>query len=74
MKKLLVAMLAVTLMAAPSLAANGGGKKKAKKKARVECKKDKCCDMPNCDPKCCDLQACSKTEKCTPTATCAGKK
>ena len=31
MKKLLVAILAVGLMASPALASNGGGKKKSKK-------------------------------------------
>ena len=50
MKKLLVAILAVTLMASPAFAANDdGGKKKAKKQATVECKKDKCCDPAKCD-------------------------
>ena len=35
MKKLLVAILAIGLMASPAFASNGGGgKKKAKKKAR----------------------------------------
>lgn len=84
MKKLLVAILAVTLMASPAFAANDGGKKKDKKKAKVECKKDKscdpkCCDPKNCDPtKCdpttCDLSACSKDQKCAPTSSCAGNK
>ena len=74
MKKLLVAILALTLMASPVLAANGGGKKKAKKKARIECKKDKSCDIKNCDPKncdptCCPFPTCSKQEKCLTTAT-----
>ena len=70
MKKLLVTILVVAFMASPSFAANGGGgKKKAKKKARIECKKDK-----NCDLKCCDMPSCPKEEKCTPTSTCAGMK
>ena len=82
MKKILVAILAIGLMVSPALASNGGGKKKAKKKAKVECKKDstcdpkdcdpKNCDPKKCDPKTCDLQACPKDDKCTPTATCSG--
>ena len=79
MKKLLVAILAVTLMASPAFAANGGGKKKAKRKAKIECTKDKTCDSKDCDPKscdpkCCDYKACVKDEKCTSTSTCAGNK
>jgi len=70
MKKLLVAILAVGLLASPALAANGGGKKKAKKKAKIECKKDKTCDPKCCDPKTCDLKDCSKEEKCLPMPTC----
>lgn len=52
-------MLAIALMASPAFAGDGG-KKKAKKKAKVECKKDKCCD-----PK-----TCSKDEKCAPVPMC----
>jgi len=80
MKKLLVAILAVGLMASPALAANGGGgKKKAKKKAKIECKKDKSCDVKNCDPKNCDpktchFPTCSKDQKCSTTATVANNK
>ena len=83
MKNLLVAILAVTLMSSPAFAANDdGGKKKAKKKAKVECTKDKCCDPANCDPtkcdpKCCDLSACTKgtkEQKCTPSTSCAANK
>ncbi len=79
MKKLLVAILAVSLMASPAFAANDGGKKKAKKRAKVECKKDKCCDPTNCDPgkcdpTCCELSACTKDQKCTPTTACSGNK
>ena len=76
MKKILVAILALTLMASPSLAANDGGKKKSKKKARVECTKDKCCDPRNCDSKSCDPKNCnyppSKDVKCRPTVNCTG--
>lgn len=72
MKKLLVAILAVTLMASPAFAVNGGGKKKAKKKARIEAKKDKSCELKCCDPTCCDFQACAKDQKCAPTPACAG--
>jgi hypothetical protein len=86
MKKLMVAILAVTLMASPALASNGGGgKKKARKKANIECKKDKscdpkdcdpkCCDPKNCDPKCCNFQdACPKEEKGVSAPTCTGTK
>jgi len=79
MKKLLVAILAVSLMATPAFAANDGGKKKAKKQAKVECRKDKCCDPKNCDPgqcdpACCDLSTCTKDQKCNPAPGCTGKK
>ena len=77
MKKILFSMLLIAFMAAPSFASNGGGKKKAKKKAKVECKTDKCdpkdCDPKNCDPNCCDFKVCPKEEKnCTPATTCSG--
>jgi hypothetical protein len=68
MKKLLVAILAVGLMASPALASNGGGgKKKAKKKAKLECKKDKTCDVKNCDPKTCQFPTCPRDQKCSTT-------
>jgi len=54
MKKLLVAILAVTLMASPAMAASGG-KKKAKKKAKTECTK-----------KCSEVKICPKDAKCCP--------
>lgn len=57
-------MLLIAFMSAPALASHGGGKKKAKKKAKIECKTDKC-DPKNCDPKCCDIKACSTPTKCT---------
>ena len=66
MKKLLVAILAVGLMASPALASDGGGgKKKAKKNARTECKQDKSCDVRNCDPKNCDPKNCDP-KNCDP--------
>ena len=79
MKKLLVAILAVSLLSAPAFAANGGGKKKAKKKAKIESKMDNACDPANCDPKCCDLSACTKdqsekNQKCVPTTSCTATK
>ncbi len=60
-------------------ASDGGGKKKAKKKARVECKKDSSCDPKNCDPKNCDPKncqypTCPKDEKCSATTECSGNK
>ena len=61
MKKLLVAILAVTLMAAPAHAANGG-KKKAKKKAKVECAKK--CSEPKVCPK--DANCCPPCNPCPP--------
>lgn len=70
MKKLLVAILATTLMAAPAFA-NGDGGKKKKKKAKTENKTTKC--DKKCDPTCCDMQGCVKDQKCVPTA-CADKK
>lgn len=81
MKKLLVAILAMTLMASPAFAVNGGGKKKAKKKAKTEAKKqvvcDKNCDPKSCDPKDCDPKCCSFTEaqkeKCPVVSSCAVK-
>ena len=68
--------LLIAFMAAPALAFDGGAKKKTKKKAKVECKMDKCdprdCDPKNCDPTCCDYKACPKEAKCTPTTGCSG--
>ena len=84
MKKILVAILAVSLLSLPAMASNDGGKKKAKKKAKVECKKDsscdvkKCdpkncdpknCDPKNCDPKNCQYTSCVKDEKCSKVST-----
>lgn len=79
MKKLLVAILALGLLSLPALAANGGGKKKAKKKAKMECKKDNTCDVKNCDPKNCDPKVCPfpicvKEENCPTTKKCPGNK
>jgi hypothetical protein len=84
MKKILVAILAVSLLSLPAIASNDGGKKKAKKKAKVECKKDSSCDVKNCDPKNCDPKncdpkncdpkncqytSCVKDEKCSKVST-----
>ena len=79
MKKLLVAILAVILMSLPSMASTDGGKKKARKKAKIECKKDsscevKSCDPKNCDPKNCPYPSCTKDEKCATASTCSGNK
>ena len=89
MKKLLVAILAVILMSLPSIASTDGGKKKARKKAKIECKKDSSCDVKNCDPKNCDPKncdpkncdpkncpypSCTKDEKCSTVSTCSGNK
>ena len=76
MKKIVLSMLLIAFMAGPSFASNGDGKKKAKKKAKVECKVEKCdaknCDPKNCDPKCCDYKECSKETKCTANTSCSG--
>ena len=56
-------MLVIALMASPAAYA-GGGKKKAKKKAKMECQKDKCCDPKDC----------SKDMKCPPIPICMGSK
>ena len=84
MKKSLVAILAVILMSLPSMASTDGGKKKARKKAKIECKKDNSCDVKNCDPKNCDPKNCdpkncpypssAKDEKCSTASTCSGNK
>lgn len=65
MKKLLVAILAVSLLSLPAMASNDGGKKKARKKAKTECKIDKFCDIKNCDPKNCDPKNCDP-KNCDP--------
>ncbi len=87
MKKLLVAILAVSLMSLPAMASNDGGKKKARKKAKIECKKDNSCDLKICDPKNCDPKNCdpkncdpkncqypsdNKGEKCSEASKCPG--
>jgi hypothetical protein len=59
MKKIFLGMLAIALMASPAVNASGG-KKKAKKKARIECKQDNCCDPKNC------TKDCSKDIICPP--------
>lgn len=79
MKKILVAILAVGLISSLAIAANGGGKKKGKKKAKMECKQDKnCdvknCDLKNCDPTVCPYPVCEKDEKCPTEKNCSGKK
>jgi hypothetical protein len=63
MKKIFLGMLVIALMASPAVYANGG-KKKAKKKAKIECTKDDCCD-----PK-----VCPKDMKCPPAPFCTGSK
>lgn len=84
MKKILVAILAAGLLSLPAMASNDGGKKKARKKAKVECKKDNSCDPKNCDPKNCDPKNCdpkncqypsaSKDEKCSEASKCTSNK
>jgi hypothetical protein len=89
MKKILVAMLAVSLLSLPAIASNDGGKKKARKKARTEIKQDNSCDPKNCDPKNCDPKNCdpkncdpkncqypssAKDEKCAEASKCSGNK
>ena len=54
-------MLAISLMTAPTFAADGG-KKKTRKKAKTECKMDKCCDPKDC----------TKDTKCPPMPVCKG--
>ena len=89
MKKILVAILAVSLLSLPATASNDGGKKKARKKAKTEIKKDNICDPKNCDPKNCDPKNCdpknfdpkncqypsdNKDEKCPEATKCTGNK
>jgi len=84
MKKLLVAILAASLLSLPAMASNDGGKKKARKKAKIECKKDKPCNIKNCDPKNCDPRncdpkncqypSCPKDEKCSEASKCPSNK
>jgi Ni/Co efflux regulator RcnB len=85
MKKILVAILAVSLLSLPAIASNDeGGKKKARKKAKTEMKKDNTCDPKNCDPKNCDPKNCDpkncqypsdqKDEKCSAATKCSGNK
>jgi len=63
MKKIFLGLLAIALMASPAVYGNGG-KKKARKKAKIECSKDKCCDVKTCptDDKCCPISACSASK------------
>jgi hypothetical protein len=75
MKKLLVGVLAVSLLSLSAAATNGGGKKKDRKKAKTECKKDNTCDVKNCDPRNCPFPVCPpcpKDEKCQPKPGCSG--
>ena len=84
MKKILVAILVASLLSLPAMASNDGGKKKARKKAKVECKKDNSCDPKNCDPKNCDpkncdpkncqFPPCPKDEKCSEASKCTDNK
>lgn len=89
MKKILVAILAVSLLSLPAMASDDGGKKKARKKAKTEIKQDNSCDPKNCDPKNCDPKNCdpkncdpkncqypssTKDEKCSAPSTCQNNK
>ena len=89
MKKILVAILAVSLLSLPAMASNDGGKKKARKKAKTEIKKESSCDPKNCDPKNCDPKNCdpkncdpkncqypsdTKDVKCSEVSKCSGNK
>lgn len=84
MKKILVAILAVSLLSLPAMASNDGGKKKARKKAKTEIKKDNSCDPKNCDPKNCDPKNCdpkncqytssTKDVKCSEASKCTSNK
>ena len=66
MRKILVAVLAVSLLSLSAVALNdGGGKKKAKRKANTEAKTDNNCDPKNCDPKNCDPKNCDP-KNCDP--------
>jgi hypothetical protein len=71
MKKILVAILAAGLLSLPAIASNDGGKKKARKKAKMECKKDNSCDPKTCPFPPCPPQA---EEKCTEASKCTGNK
>lgn len=64
MKKIFLGVLFIALMA-PFIYASydNGGKKKAKKKAKVECKKD--IKDSNCDPKDCCPPVCLPAPQCT---------
>jgi hypothetical protein len=74
MKKIFLGLMAIALLATTDVNAGGGKKKKARKKAKIECKKEQCCDPKSCkkDDKCCDLTACVKDEKCPATIACSG--
>ena len=74
MKKLLVAILAVSLLSLSATASNDGGKKKARKKANIECKKDNACDPKNCDLKNCQYPSDSKDGKCSASPACSNNK
>lgn len=75
MKKIFLGMLAIALLTSVESFAGEGKKKKARKKAKIECKKDQCCDPKSCtkDDKCCDLTACKEKEKCSTAQVCTGK-
>lgn len=60
MKRILLSMLVIAMMATPAAFADAGGKKKTKKKAKTECCKEKCCDPKNC----------AKDAKCVPAPVC----
>ena len=89
MRKILVAVLAVSLLSLSATAVIDNGKKKARKKAKTEISKDNSCEPKNCDPKNCDPKNCDpkncdpkncqyptavKDEKCPATPACSGSK
>ena len=53
----------IALLSSSALYADGG--KKDKKKAKIECKKDNCCDPQKCYPGCCDASCCDE-KSCAP--------
>ena len=89
MKKIVVAVLAVSLLSLLVMASYDGGRKKAGNKAKTETKKDNSCDPKNCDPKNCDPKNCdlkncdpkncqfssyAKDEICPTASACPGNK
>jgi hypothetical protein len=78
MKNIFLGMMLIALLSSSAAYADGG-KNMEKKKAKIECKKDNCCDPQKCNPgtcdsSCCDMKSCGSKDEaktCSKNTQCA---